>query len=61
MKYEVKKIWWVECVFAPMEDANSVTVEILTKAWSIYETKETNWISHFLEHLFFKWWKKYFT
>ncbi len=59
MKYEVNKIWWVECIFAPMEDANSVTVEILAKAGSVYETRETNWISHFLEHLFFKWWKKY--
>ena len=61
MKYEVKKVAWIDCVFAPMDDANSTTVEILTKAGSIYETRENNWISHFLEHLFFKWWKKYKT
>ncbi len=42
-----------------MQDANSVTIEIMCKAGSIYETKENNGISHFLEHLFFKWWKKY--
>lgn len=42
-----------------MVDATSVTVEILVKAGSVYETKNNNWISHFLEHMFFKWWKKY--
>lgn len=61
MKYQVKKIRWLECVFIPMKDINSTTVEILAKAGSIYETKENNGISHFLEHLFFKWWKKYKT
>ena len=61
MKYQVKKIKWLECVFIPMKDINSTTVEILAKAGSIYETKENNGISHFLEHLFFKWWKKYKT
>lgn len=61
MKYEIKKINGLDCVFIPMKDANSTTVEILAKAGSIYETKDTNWISHFLEHLFFKWWKKYRT
>jgi len=59
MKHEIKKVWWTECIFIPMEEANSTTVQILAKAWSIYETRETNGISHFLEHLFFKWWKKY--
>ena len=44
-----------------MKDSNSTTVQILAKAGSIYETRETNGISHFLEHLFFKWWKKYKT
>lgn len=61
MKYQVKKIKWLECVFIPMKDINSTTVEILAKAGSIYETRENNGISHFLEHLFFKWWKKYKT
>ncbi|OQB41944.1 MAG: Insulinase (Peptidase family M16) [candidate division CPR1 bacterium ADurb.Bin160] len=37
-----------------MKDSNSTTVQILAKAGSIYETRETNGISHFLEHLFFK-------
>jgi hypothetical protein len=42
MNYEVKKIAGIDCVFAPMNDINSVTVEILTKAGSIYETRENN-------------------
>lgn len=59
MNYEIKKINWIDTIFAHMEEANSITVQILVKAWSIYENKENNWISHFLEHMFFKWWKKY--
>lgn len=59
MHYEIKKITGIDCIFAPMEDSGSITIEILVKAWSIYETKETNGLSHFLEHMFFKWWKKY--
>ncbi len=59
MKYFIEKINWVEFVFVPMEDSNSVTIEIMCKAGCIYENKENNGISHFLEHLFFKWWKKY--
>lgn len=61
MKYEIKKINGLDCVFIPMKDANSTTVEILAKAGSVYENKQNNGISHFLEHLFFKWWKKYKT
>lgn len=59
MKYTIEKVAGIEVIFAPMEDANSVTVELMCRAWSIYETKATNGISHFLEHLFFKWGKKY--
>ncbi len=59
MKYEIKTIAWIQTIFAPMEDANSTTIEIMCRAGSIYETKENNGISHFLEHLFFKWGKKY--
>jgi len=44
-----------------MEDSNSVTMLILARAGSIYETRENNWISHFLEHNFFKWWIRYKT
>lgn len=42
-----------------MDDANSLTIEIMCKAGSIYENRENNGISHFLEHLFFKWGNKY--
>lgn len=59
MTYEIIKIAGIDCIFAPNGDANSVTIEILSKAWSIYETRETNGISHFLEHMFFKGGKKY--
>ena len=59
MKYEVKQIAGINCIFAPLNDANSITVEILVKAGSIYENEQTNGISHFLEHMFFKWGKKY--
>lgn len=59
MKYTLENIAGVDCIFAPMEDANSVTIEIMCKAWSIYENKKNNGISHFLEHLFFKWGKNY--
>jgi len=54
MKYEIVKIAGIDCIFVPNAQANSVTVEILSKAGSIYETKQTNGISHFLEHMFFK-------
>lgn len=59
MKYTLESIAGIDCLFAPMEDANSVTIEIMCKAGSIYENKENNGISHFLEHLFFKGGKKY--
>jgi len=61
MTYQTKHINGVQTVFAPLADANSTTIQILVKAWSIYETRETNGLSHFLEHMFFKWWKKYTT
>ncbi len=41
-------------VVIPMKDAPSVTVMSLVEAGSEYETKETNGVSHFLEHMFFK-------
>lgn len=61
MKYEIKKIAGIDCIFAPMQDCNSVTIQVLAKAWNVYETREINWLSHFLEHMFFKWGKKYET
>lgn len=59
MKYTIESIAWIDVIFAPMEDVNSTTIEIMCKAGSIYENKENNGISHFLEHLFFKWGNKY--
>lgn len=59
MKYTVENIAWIDVIFAPMEDINSITIEIMCKAGSIYETREKNGLSHFLEHLFFKGGKKY--
>jgi len=59
MKYTIEPIAWIDVIFAPMEDAYSVTIEIMCKAGSIYENKQNNGISHFLEHLFFKGGNKY--
>ena len=59
MKYSIEKIAGIDCLFAPMEDTNSITIEIMCKAGSIYENRETNGLSHFLEHLFFKGGNKY--
>jgi predicted Zn-dependent peptidase len=54
MKYTIENIAGIDVIFAPMQDANSITIEIMCKAGSIYENRENNGISHFLEHLFFK-------
>jgi len=59
MKYTIEPIAGIDCIFAPMEDANSTTIQIMCKAGSIYENRQNNGISHFLEHLFFKGGKKY--
>ena len=59
MKYTIEPITGIDVVFAPMEDTNSITIEIMCKAGSIYENRQNNGISHFLEHLFFKGGKKY--
>jgi predicted Zn-dependent peptidase len=39
---------------APIESAQSVTVAIMLAAGSRYETRDTNGIAHFAEHMFFK-------
>lgn len=52
---------WVQALFVDMPHATSTTIFVLVKAWGFYETKENNWISHILEHMFFKWWEKYKT
>jgi len=59
MKYTIEKIAGIDVLFAPMTDSNSTTIEIMCKAGSIYENRQNNGLSHFLEHLFFKWGKKY--
>lgn len=42
----------------PLKNTSTVTVLVLIKVGSKYETKRINGISHFLEHLFFKGTKK---
>jgi len=44
----------VRIVLAPMPQAQSVTVALMYAAGSRYETRETNGIAHFAEHMFFK-------
>lgn len=58
MNYEIKKIWGIDCIFAPMQEGNSLTIEISVNAGSEYETQKEAGISHVLEHMFFKGWKK---
>ena len=41
-------------ILAPLTSFKSVTAIVLCGAGSRYETKQTNGISHFLEHMFFK-------
>ncbi len=45
-------------ITAPMPQVKSVTALILVGAGSRYETKKTNGIAHFAEHMFFKGTKK---
>lgn len=42
-----------------LENTQAVTVLVLVRAGSRFETKQINGISHFLEHMFFKGAKKY--
>lgn len=46
-------------VMNPMPGLKSVTVLVLVKAGTRYELRDTNGISHFLEHMVFKGTKKY--
>ncbi|MEK7519170.1 MAG: pitrilysin family protein [Patescibacteria group bacterium] len=45
-------------ISVPQKNAQSLTVLVLVGTGSKYETKETNGISHFLEHMYFKGTKK---
>lgn len=58
MNYEIKNIGEIECIFAPMQEGNSITMDIGIKAGSLYESDTEAGISHFLEHIFFKGGKK---
>lgn len=49
----------IDAIFVTLPESTSTTIEIMVKAGSIYETRETNGLSHFLEHMFFKGGKKY--
>ena len=59
MDYSIEKIAWIDCIFAPMNDIHSITIQIMCKAWSENETIQQWWIAHCLEHMFFKWWERY--
>lgn len=41
-------------IVVPMKSTQAVTLLVLVKTGSKYETKKTNGVSHYLEHLFFK-------
>ncbi|TSC71378.1 MAG: peptidase M16 domain-containing protein, partial [Parcubacteria group bacterium Gr01-1014_70] len=41
-------------ITVPMKDTKSFTLLVLFGTGSRFETKKTNGVSHFLEHLFFK-------
>ncbi len=61
MKYSIENVAWIDCIFAPMNDVHSISIRIMCKAWSNNETLKQGWIAHCLEHMFFKWWKRYKT
>ena len=46
-------------IVAPMKSTEAVTVMVLARAGSRYETKDINGIAHFLEHMFFKGGERY--
>ena len=59
MNYTTKTINWLTCLFYDMPNATSITTQLFVKAGSIYEDESTSGLSHFLEHMFFKWWVRY--
>jgi predicted Zn-dependent peptidase len=61
MQYSLETLAGIDCIFAPMQESNSITITIMCRAGSVYESPELNGISHFLEHMFFKGGKKYTT
>lgn len=61
MKYKIHDIDGLTLITSHMSDTHTITAEIFVKAWAVYEDNRTNWLSHFLEHMFFKWSKKFDT
>lgn len=51
-KYTLKN--GLRVILAPMEEAETVTVLVMTGVGSRYESKKENGIAHFLEHMMFK-------
>ncbi|MBI5636936.1 MAG: insulinase family protein [Nitrospinae bacterium] len=49
----------LRCLTIPVPTARSMTLLVLVRVGSRHETRETNGISHFMEHMFFKGAKKY--
>lgn len=55
MKPKIKKLSsGLQLLFVPMKEQRTTTVLVLVETGSKYETKETNGIAHFLEHMCFK-------
>lgn len=44
----------LNCILAPLHETEAVTVLVLVKVGSRYESNKINGISHFIEHLLFK-------
>lgn len=59
MWYKLEKIAWIDCIFVPMESASSTVIEVIFRSWKENEAENQHWLSHCLEHMFFKWWKKF--
>jgi predicted Zn-dependent peptidase len=51
----------MNAILVPQKGATSMTIFVMTKVGSRYETREINGASHFIEHLMFKGTKKYAT
>ena len=49
----------LRCLTVPIPASKSMTLMVLVRAGSRYETKDDNGISHFMEHMFFKGAEKY--
>lgn len=61
MKYNIHDVDGLTVITAPIKEGSTVIAELYVKAGRIYEDKKTNGLSHFLEHMFFKWSGKFDT